>query len=484
VSGARSGIARATIAGFIAEALVFPVGLITAAFLTRNLGVAQYGRLSLIYAVVSPVVWLASTTFAGRIAVTLLTEARDWRPMAAALLRANLLLGLGAMIGFAATTPWLAAGLGAPELAPVLSIAAVEILLAPVIRIHRDALIAEGRYSWPAVASGAYQLARVTLVLVLVAAGWALVGVVAANLGARAVELVVCRVRIRVPVRGAARGWFAPLLTRMGALFGYTICLQLFSRLDLLMLGFLGAMAPDLGHYGAAQNLALAPALLAMVLGPLIVAAIRRAELGGYSEEAAALKSGSLRLALATWALAGPVAAGGSRLAVLLFGPAFVPTGPLLGWLGVAAGAGLMLSVASAHQIAAGRFGRPLVAGIPLLVVAAALQLAWIPRHGALGAAWATTIAAILAVVIAMGYDGLRGLPARMFGLVRMAGAGAAGYLATGAAARVGMPSPVDIMAGAAVTGISLLVVRLTSAAELRLLAREFTGTAAKRQAT
>ncbi len=474
MSEARTGIARATVVGFAAEAMVFPVGLITAGFLTRHLGVVHYGRLSLVYAVVSPVVWLASTTFAGRIAVALLTGARDWRPMAAALLRANLLLGLGAMIGFGALVPWIAAGIGAPELTPVLFAAAVEILLAPVIRIHRDALIAQGQYSWPAVATSAFQLARLTLVLALVAAGWDLIGVIGANLGARVVELVACRIRVRVPVRGAVQGWFGPLRAQIGALFGYAVCLQLFARLDLVLLGFLGAAATDVGHYGAAQNLALAPALLAMVLSPLMIAALRRAALGRQAEETAALKSGSLRFALAIWAMAGPVAAGGPGLAVLLFGPGFAPAGALLGWLGVAAGGGLVLSVLSAHQIAAGRFARPLAAGIPMLVAAAALQTAWIPWRGALGAAWATAAAAILAAGIALGYDGRGALPARLFDVARMAAAGAAGYLGTYAAARLGVPSPVDILIGFIVTGISLLAVRLASLPELRLLARQF----------
>lgn len=474
MSADRPGIARATVVGFAAEAMVFPVGLITAAFLTRNLGVTQYGRLSLIYAVVSPVVWLASTTFAGRIAVALLTEARDWRPMAAALLRANILLGLGAMIGFGAMAPWIAEGIGAPELTPVLFAAAAEILLAPVIRIHRDALIAQGRYSWPAVATVAFQLARLILVLALVAAGWDLIGVILASVGARVVELVACRVRLRIPVGGAARGWFDPLRAQIGAVFGYAVCLQLFSRLDLVLLGFLGAAAEDVGHYGAAQNLALAPALLAMVLSPLVIAALRRAELSRHLDAVAALKRGSLRFALAIWAMTGPVAAGGSRLSVLLFGQGFFPTGALLAWLGVAAGAGLLLSVLSAHQIAAGRFARPLAAGIPMLVVAAALQITWIPGHGALGAAWATTTAALLAAGIALGFDGLGALPARMFEVARMASAGGAGYLGTIGAARIGMPSPVDILVGAIVTCVSLLVVRLASVPELRVLARQF----------
>ena len=470
----QPGIARATVFGFVAEAMVFPAGLVTAGFLTRNLGVSQYGRLSLIYAVVSPVVWLASATFSGRIAVALLSEAQDWRPMAAALLRASALLGLAAMLGFDALVPRLATGLGIPDLAPMLWVAAFEIAIAPITRIHRDALIAQGEYSWPALATLAFQLTRLALVLALVAAGWTLLGVILANLGARVVELIALRARLPVPVRGAVRGWLNPLRTQVASFFLYGLCLQLFARLDLLMLGFLGAPREDVGHYGAAQNLALGPALLAMVFSPLIIAALRRAELANARDEAAALKYGSLRVAIAIWALAGPVAAGASRLTVLLFGQGFVSSGAILSWLLVGGGGGLVLSVLSAHQIAEGRYVRPLRAAMPMLLVAGALQAALIPRFGALGAAWATAAAATLAAMIAQGFDGRSVLPARFFDLARMVGAGTAGYFGADLAGRVGIPSPIDILLGAIVTGIGLLVVGLASGPELRHLTAQF----------
>lgn len=475
-ANARPGIARATVFGFVAEATVFPAGLVTAAFLTRYLGVSDYGRLSLVYAVISPVVWLASATFAGRVGVSLLTEAQDWNATAASLLRANILLGIGAMLGFCALVPWLAAGLGSPDLAPLLWVAAVEIGLMPVARIHRDALIAKGRYSGPALATLVFQLARVALVLVLVSAGWSLLGAILANLGARALELMVYRTRVRVPIRGAVPGWLDGARAQIGTIFGYALCLQLFSRVDLLMLSVLRAPADDIGLYGAAQNVAQAPGLLAFVLSPLVIAALRRAELANAPGEVAALKSGSARIALAIWALAGPAAAGAPQLVGLLFGPSFASSGPILGWLGIGGGAGLVLSVLAAHQVAGGRFARPLVAAIPMLLAALALQAAWIPRYGALGAAWATAAAAILAAMIAQVFDGFHHLSARTLDLARMVGGATAGYLSTQVAARAGIPSPIDILVGALVTGTILIAVRLASVREVRQLLAQFIG--------
>ena len=161
---------------------------------------------------------------------------------------------------------------------------------------------------------------------------------------------------------------------------------------------------------------------------------------------------------------------------VLLFGPRFASSGPILSWLGIGGGAGLVLSVLAAHQVAAGRFARPLVAAIPMLLGALALQAAWIPRHGALGAAWATAAAAILAAMIAQVFDGFHHLSARTLDLARMVGGATAGYLSTQVAARAGIPSPIDILVGALVTGTILIAVRLASVREVRQLFAQFIG--------
>lgn len=470
------GIARATVFGFMGEALVFPAGLITAAYLTRTLGAGGYGELALIYAVLSPVVWVASTTFAGRAGVKLLADTDDWKTMSASLFRLNALLGAGAMVLFAVAAPWIASSLRRPDLTPWLWVAALEIGLMPVSRLHRDALMARGFYTWPAVATAVYQVARLALVLTLVAAGWGIGGVVLANLAARALELVTCRRRMPLPVRGARPGALDSMGTFLGTLFMFSLCIQLFNRIDLLMLGWLGAPADTVGHYGAAQNLALAPGLLALVFSPLLIAALRRMELAGDAAAAGALRTRSARLAVGLWALSAPVAAGATPLAVLLFGPSFAPSGAILGWLGVSGGAWLVVSVHSAHEVAAGRHWRPLVAAIPMLLVAVTLELVLIPRYGGLGAAWATVAGAGLAALIVHGFGGRAGLPSRLLHLARAAAAAAAGFVGARLAANAGAPSPLDLLAGCAVTVAVVLGTGLVSTVEVRRVIDEMTG--------
>jgi O-antigen/teichoic acid export membrane protein len=251
-------------------------------------------------------------------------------------------------------------------------------------------------------------------------------------------------------------------------MFVYALCLQFFGRVDLLMLGWLGQPADVIGQYGAAQNIAQAPGLFAMVFTPLLIAALRKADLAGAWADAEGLRMRSIRVAAGLWALSAPVAAGAPRLAVLLFGPAFAGSGGMLGWLGVAAGAGVTLSVLSAHEVAAGRYFRPLTASIPMLILAVALLAAWIPGQGGEGAARASAVAATVAAFIAQGFAGLAVVPARVLDLMRALLSGLAGYLGTWLASSAGAPSPLDILLGCLLTVAALMVTGLVSMQDVR----------------
>lgn len=471
----RPGLARALVLGFAAEALVFPAGLITTAFLTRKLGAASYGEISLVYAAVAPVMWAASMVFGGRAAVKILSDSANWQPNAAALVRASLVIGVLGMGLFALCSPILGTAFRQPSLTPLFWLAAPEILLMPVTRLHRDALTARGRYMSPALATASYHGVRLVMILVLVTAGWSVAGVIAANLMARLAELSTCRVQQPLPFRGARAGALAPMRELLGSLFVYALLVQIFNRVDLLLVGRFTS-AETVGHYGAAQNLAQAPGLLALVLTPMLIAAIRRAELAGAGHEAAGLRLESARLALGLWAMAAAVAGGAPRLAVLLLGSSFAPSGPILVWLGLAGGGMLVMSVLAAHEVAAGRYGQPLIAAGPMLAVGVVLQIVLIPRYGGTGAAIATAAGATLGALIALGFDGGRQFRAYGLDLLRAVGGGASGYAATMLAGAAHVPSPVDIAAGCLVSGLTLVVLRLISLQDVVRFASELTG--------
>jgi O-antigen/teichoic acid export membrane protein len=163
-------------------------------------------------------------------------------------------------------------------------------------------------------------------------------------------------------------------------------------------------------------------------------------------------------------------------LAILLFGPAFAASGAILAWLGIGGGAALVLSVLTAHEVAAGRYRRPLSAAVPMLVTAVVLQTLLIPEYGALGAAWATAVAAVLAALIAQSFGGVRKLPSRGLDLFRAGGGGAAGFLGTRLAAMAYVPSPIDIVVGCLITGVTLLALGLVSTRHVRRFAAELMG--------
>ena len=88
---------------FLAEALIVPTGLATVALLTRHLGPSDYGRYTLAVTIVLWLEWGFSAPFA-RATVRLVGGAAEWRPMAALVLRAQLVVGL-----LTALALWLAA---------------------------------------------------------------------------------------------------------------------------------------------------------------------------------------------------------------------------------------------------------------------------------------------------------------------------------------------------------------------------------------
>lgn len=136
----------------------------------------------------------------------------------------------------------------------------------------------------------------------------------------------------------------------------------------------------------------------------------------------------------------------------------------------------LVMSVLAAHEVAAGRYGQPLIAAGPMLAVGVVLQIVLIPRYGGTGAAIATAAGATLGALIALGFDGGRQFRAYGLDLLRAVGGGASGYAATMLAGAAHVPSPVDIAAGCLVSGLTLVVLRLISLQDVVRFASELTG--------
>ena len=472
--------ADGTLRVFLAELLLLPTGLVTAGVLSRGLGPEGYGSFTLAASVVG---WLAAMTAAlfGRAAIKLVGEAADWRPAGALVLRVSLWSGALGTLALAAAAGPLAHALGQPALSGALRLFALDLLLSALVRAHRWVLIGTGRYREQAALTTARVLARLGLIVGFVHAGGALLGAVAASLGATLVELAFARARVRLPFRlarpraeqraaGPARhvGWRASL----APLAALSLSLQLFSRADLFALSTLGGSAVTVGHYGAAQNLAVVPSLFALSFSPLLLSSLARLRRGGRLAEAQALAHGGLRVALALLPFAAIAAAAAREVVVLIYGAAFAPAAPLLAALIFKEVTLVTLAVATTVLIAGDRARQGMLLTLPPLLLALAGYGTLVPRAGASGAAAVATTVSLLAATAALGWlhhTRLARVPWPT--LLRAALLGGLAYAATAPPTTPALLVPKLLLAAALIPAGFLLLGELSAAERARLAA-------------
>ena len=164
-------LARGTAFGILAEAIVLPTGLVSAAILTRSLGLELYGLIGVVMAAVGPVSWLLSSVLGLRSGVKIIAASDDPIAASSGLLRLNLLIGVVGALIFAGAAPILAEVLGQPAIVLALQLGAAELLLLPVARSHRDSLIATGAYSRAGIAAAVFNVVRLGGVILFILMG-------------------------------------------------------------------------------------------------------------------------------------------------------------------------------------------------------------------------------------------------------------------------------------------------------------------------
>ncbi|MEI8018919.1 MAG: oligosaccharide flippase family protein, partial [Schlesneria sp.] len=229
-----------------------PTGLITAGILTRKLGTSDYGLLTLSGTIVSWVEWSVASVLA-RASIKFVSETNDWRPIATALVRWHLILGIAAAI-----VVWLAAAplerlLDEPGLTRLMQLMAFGIPIFSVAQAHRNMLAGRGEFKGRAASVAGRWLVRLGLILLFVGAGLNTSYAALAMIGATFAELLVCRRYIRPaffgPIAPMHKLWAFAI-----PLFVAGLSLRVFEKLDLLALKALGGTSEQAGWYGAAQN--------------------------------------------------------------------------------------------------------------------------------------------------------------------------------------------------------------------------------------
>ena len=388
----RPGLASSTTRVLLAEGLVVPSGLATAAYLGRALGSELYGLFSVATAVSVTVEWAIISLF-GRTTVKLLGETENWRPVASTILTVHLVLGLAVAAAFWAGAGWVAHLLGDTRLAPWLALLALEVPIATAAAACRNIMTGRGNFRGRALSTGVRWVLRPVAIAVFVEAGWSVTGAVLGSLAAATGGAIVAMTMARVPVFTTTRAPIANLWRLAMPMFILAISLRLIDKLGLFAVQSLGSSPLEAGWYAAAQNFAIAPGLVALSFSPLLLAEVTRVRTHGTPEAARALVAQALRLVVALLP-AVAIGAGSAREIVrVVYGAGFDAAAHLSWPLLLAAFAMLLISVATAVLIAADRASTAALCVWPMLPVAALALAIVVPQAGAYGAAVVTAVA-------------------------------------------------------------------------------------------
>lgn len=380
-----------TVRVFLAEALLLPTGIITAAFLTRRLGPADYGLFTLAATLVTWVEWTITSVLA-RTTIKFVGEAHDWRPVGDAVLKLYLLLSviMAVLLCFLAVP--IASLFHEPMLATYLWFFAFDIPLFSLARAHRNILIGLGSFRQQALASASRWIARLVLIVLLVGLGLSVHGAILGSIGASLVELSIVRFYVRPSIFSRSEFSARKLVGYAAPLFLFALSIRLYDRLDLLALKALGGTAAQAGVYGAAQNLTIAPALFALSFAPLLLSTLTHLLRAGDDQAAKRMGRNAMRLVLCLLPFAGMTAGAAAEIVGAIFGASFSSGAPLLSLLIFGALSMVMISANTAILTSAGKPGWTIALAGPLLPLAMIGYLFLIPKWGAVGAAFVATL--------------------------------------------------------------------------------------------
>ena len=388
---------------FASEALLVPVGLLTAAYLSRRFGPEGYGLLTLAFA---PVVLLESNvaTALSRPAIKLVGGAPrgEWEGVGAAVLRLYILTGCALAFALLLAAAPLARLMSEPSLENYLRVLALDVPVFCAAQAHRNIVVGLGRFRQRAYASAARWTTRLLLVVLFVyltgSPAGALWGTVCASLA----ELAVCRFYVRPALFARASYPLRRLCGYALPLVASALCLSLHSRLDIIMLKSLGASAAGAGVYGVAQNLSLLPTLFSYAFAPALLSTLARSLREGDDEGARSLARLSMRAVVLLLPVAAITAGAAPELVGLIFGREFAGSAALLRPLIFGSLALLFVSVAASVMAAAGRERWTLHVAWPMLACAAVGHALLIPSTGARGAAAVTTLTACAGALLSL----------------------------------------------------------------------------------
>ncbi len=373
--------------------LIIPTGILTVAFLTRNLGPAGYGVLALTTAIGDWLEWGVAASFS-RATVKFVSEAEDWRPVATRAIQLQFVASAAVALLLAAVAGPLAGLLNESALAHYLRLYALHIPVFCLVQAHRDVLVGLGYFRERAIGSGWRWVFRFAFIVLLVKAGLAIDGAIIGSLASLFVELAIYRWYAKPGLFVTSGIMSRPFLAYVGPLSLYTVSVKLYERLDLLTFKALGATAAAAGIYSSAEGIASLPTIFAAAFSPMILSALVQSVREGRLETARQRGRQALRAMLLMVPLAGILPGISVDLVGTLYGDAFLPAAPIFNVMIFGSIALFFIAVLTSIMVAAGQPGWTFRVMGPLVVLQLVADLIVIPRFGALGAAYVTALSA------------------------------------------------------------------------------------------
>jgi O-antigen/teichoic acid export membrane protein len=382
-------LAVGTMQGFIASAVSLPTGILTAAFLTRQLGPESYGLLSVS---VTIVVWIQVTITMGfsRAAVRFVAVAKDWQSVSTKFLQCQLLVSLGSAAILVAVAPVLASWLKAAELSTYLRLFSLAIPIFALGMIHQSILVGRGYFGRRALLTAAFWLSRMVLIFLFVGLRPSVSSAILAITGAFVVVLIGARFYVSPPLMKHSVFPFRHLWDYAWPLFFYTLGMNLFTGLDLLFVKAISGIPQAAGFYGAAKNLTIVPAMFAVSFSPLLMAKLTELRAKGGEEAARTMTKQAMRLVVRLLPFAGMAAGAAPEVVAAIYGDPFLPAAPLLALLIFGALGITMIKVTTSMLIAAGQPRLPVVLIGPFVAIAPGMHFLLVSHFGAPGAAAGT----------------------------------------------------------------------------------------------
>ncbi len=387
--------------GFVGAAVCLPTGLVTAAFLARQLGPENYGLLTVAATIVG-LIEISITLGFCRSAEKFVSQAEDWRSVASKFLQAQLLIAVIASLILSVAAPVLGSLLNSPEMSLFLRVYSLVIPISSMVEIHKSILIGRGYFNRRAVLMGAYWVFRLAVVILFVQINPSVTSVIMANIGASIITLVWARIYTNPGIFIRSEFPVQNLWDYAWPLFLYTVSINIFGQLDLLFVKAICETPSMAGFYGATKNLTIVPMLVSQALSPLLIAKLSQLIKLGHKEEAYIVARLSMRLILCTLPFVGLAAGSATQLVEAIYGTHFMPAAPLFVVLIFGASGMSMISITVSILIVAEKPRLPVGLIGPLVPIASLAHYLVIPRFGAIGAALMTTALTWVAALVAI----------------------------------------------------------------------------------